>query len=850
MVLKHIPYQFTILLGGLLTLYSSQFLSAQILNYSSTAYPSTSWINNPTQMANGTTDLAFLTPILLSGNDGPRFICGFFCNTDRSSCLFGVLIFQNSHSPARENTMMQFPKLVWVANRNHPVQLNTTLQLRQDGDLVVADSDGTVVWSSNTRGKPVSGLNLTEMGNLVLFGRNNETIWQSFDHPTDSLLLGQKLVPGQKLIASVSESNLSQGLLSLSFNHHDGLVAYVDSSNSPQIYYMSGFNGENPLVEFNNGSFYGWDIPPTSVAQFMKFEPDGHLRVYQWAGINWREVADLLRTEAGDCGYPMVCGRYGVCTNGQCGCPDAAKYQSSFFRQMDFRHPNLGCSPVTPISCDYAKDHILLELNNTYYFAFDSSLNEQRTELEDCKNTCLSNCSCKAAVFVHHQWVNSYACNASQSNCSRTIMRSNGTSKGSCLLLNEVFSIINNDNYAVSIWGDSSLFIKVQSSYVEKPKRTKVILASTLGTLFAVLCIVGICFVVMRKRLKESNETEVDFLGQVPGMPTRYSYEMLKALTEDFSRKLGEGGFGCVYEGIIENGTKIAVKCIDGFGQVKDSFLVEVKTIGSIHHVNLVKLIGYCSEKSHRLLVYEYMANGSLDTWIFGGKRNLPLPWHVRRKIILDIAKGLAYLHEDCSQKIIHFDIKPQNILLDSNFNAKVSDFGLSKLLEKDQSRIVTKMRGTPGYLAPEWLSNIITEKVDVYSFGIVIMEIICGRKNLDWSMTEENRHLLSLFKIKAAEEKLQDMVDQKSEDMLINIEEVLDMMSIAAWCLQSDFTKRPSMSLVVKVLEGLVAAETNLDYDFTYSSVISTFTGADQEQQVVDDAATPLLPSILSGPR
>ncbi|KAL3509057.1 hypothetical protein ACH5RR_028458 [Cinchona calisaya] len=616
--------------------------------------------------------------------------------------------------------------------------------------------------------------------------------------------------------------------------------------------------GENHPVDFNNGSFFGWDIPTTSAAQFMKFEPDGHLRLYQWAGMDWREVSDLLRTEAGDCGYPMVCGRYGVCTNGQCGCPDAAKYQSSFFRQMDFRHPNLGCSPVTPISCDYAKDHILLELKSTYYFAFDSSLNENGTELEDCKNNCLSNCSCKAALFVHHQSMGVDACDidTSQNNCSITItspefgFMDNGTSKGSCLLLNEVFSIINNEKYAVSVGDGSSLFIKVQSSYVEKPRRIKIILASSLGSLFAMLCIVGICFVVIRKRLKESNGTEVDFLDQVPGMPTRYSYETLKALTEDFSRKLGEGGFGCVYEGILENGTKIAVKCIDGFGQVKDSFLVEVKTIGSIHHVNLVKLIGYCSEKSHRLLVYEYMANGSLDTWIFGGKQNLPLPWHVRRKIILDIAKGLAYLYEDCSQKIIHFDVKPQNILLDPNFNAKVSDFGLSKLLEKDQSRIVTKMRGTPGYLAPEWLSNIITEQVDVYSFGIVIMEIICGRKNLDWSMTEENRHLLSLFKIKAAEEKLHEMVDPKSEDMLIHMEEVLDTMRIAAWCLQGNFSKRPSMSLVVKVLEGLVAAETNLDYDFTYSSVVSTFTGADPEQQVVDDATTPLLPSTLSGPR
>ena len=224
-------------------------------------------------------------------------------------------------------------------------------------------------------------------------------------------------------------------------------------------------------------------------------------------------------------------------------------------------------------------------------------------------------------------------------------------------------------------------------------------------------------------------------------MPTRYSYENLKAMSADFSKKLGEGGFGSVYEGALSNGTKIAVKCLDGLAQLKDSFIAEVQIIGSIHHVNLVKLIGFCFEKSHRLLVYEYMASGSLDKWIYGGKEKQSLPWSARRRIITDIAKGLAYLHEDCSYKIIHFDIKPQNILLDQNFNAKVADFGLSKQVEKDQGRVITRMRGTPGYLAPEWLSSVITEKVDVDSFGIVMSEILCGRKNLDWSQIEEDRH-------------------------------------------------------------------------------------------------------------
>ncbi|KAL7185271.1 hypothetical protein ACSBR2_027241 [Camellia fascicularis] len=214
------------------------------------------------------------------------------------------------------------------------------------------------------------------------------------------------------------------------------------------------------------------------------------------------------------------------------------------------------------------------------------------------------------------------------------------------------------------------------------------------------------------------------------------------------------------------DGTKVAVKHLNGFGQVKKSFLAEVETIGSIHQVNLVRLIGFCAEKSYRLLVYEYISNGSLDTWIFQRHQEQTLGWQSRKKIIMDIAKRLTYLHEKCRQKIFHLDIKPQNILLDEDFNAKISDFGLSKLIDKDQSQVITMMRGTPGYLSPEWLSSIITEKVDVYSFGVVVLEMLCGRKNLDRSHPEEDMHLLDLFKRKAEEERLLDIVDKYNNDI------------------------------------------------------------------------------------
>ncbi|XP_028091857.1 G-type lectin S-receptor-like serine/threonine-protein kinase SD2-5 [Camellia sinensis] len=333
-------------------------------------------------------------------------------------------------------------------------------------------------------------------------------------------------------------------------------------------------------------------------------------------------------------------------------------------------------------------------------------------------------------------------------------------------------------------------------------------------------------------------------------MPTRFSYKDLRAMTCNFNNQLGKGGFGSVFQRKLSDGAKIAVKRLNGFDHIKKSFLAEVETIGNIHHVNLVRLMGFCAEKSYRILVYEYMSNGSLDTWIFHRHQDCTLGWQSRKKIITNIAKGLTYLHEECRQKIFHLDIKPQNILLDGQFNAKISDFGLSKLIDKDQSQVVTMMKGIPDYLAPEWVNSIITEKVDVYGFAVVVLEMLCGRKNLDRSSPEEDMHLLSLFKRKVEAEQLLDIVDKYNDDMQIRREEVVEMMRVAVWCIQSDFSRRPSMSVVVKVLEGSVEVENNLDYNFITPVVRRAIRVAGNQEDAIGVVASPLFPSVLSGLR
>ncbi|XAR55814.1 Non-specific serine/threonine protein kinase [Bertholletia excelsa] len=734
------------------------------------------------------------------------------------------------------------PPVVWSANRNRPVKDQAVLNLSLAGGMTLQDADGTLVWSTNTTGKFVAGFNLTAEGNLVLFDEGNTIVWQSFDYPTDTLLPGQKLTHGQKLRASSSSSNLSEGGLYSLFLTDDGLSATVGSD--PPTFYFVNYQAANYAVLFNgtltvsdeNNSWSLWHIqdPGLMSVQYVTLEFDGHLRVYDWDGQKWGKVGDLITDYIGECGYPLVCGSYGVCSSSlndegvksvECTCPGLVNSQINYFQPLDDGHPSHGCSQATRLSCNASKYHMLIELENLNFFHYgiDGYI---LTNKEGCQQACLNNCSCKAAMFYPHSY---------------------------CYLQLEIYSLMKHTSAT-----DTVVFLKVQNDSsrtsappaAHKTKRSTITLVGGLGVgaFLAACVIIFICIFISRQR-KKNEKNEEDDLDRVPGMPTRFSYEELKLATKNFKSKLGQGGFGSVFEGTLVNGTKIAVKQLHGLGHIKKSFLAEVRTIGSIHHLNLVRLVGYCAEKSQRLLVYEFMCNGSLDQWIFNLNQEIPLDWKTRRKIILDIARGLAYLHEECQQKVIHLDIKPQNILLEENLNAKVSDFGLSKLIDRDQSEVVTTMKGTPGYMAPEWLTSIISEKVDVYSFGVVVLEILCGRKNLDRSQAEEDTYLLSLFGRMAQNGQLLELVDRRSVDMLSHGSEVVEMMKLAAWCLQSDFVRRPSMSVVVKALEGWVDVEQDLDYNFS----ISLFQRRKKiivEKKIRVSSHTPLMPDALSGPR
>ncbi|KAK7274326.1 hypothetical protein RIF29_15409 [Crotalaria pallida] len=286
-----------------------------------------------------------------------------------------------------------------------------------------------------------------------------------------------------------------------------------------------------------------------------------------------------------------------------------------------------------------------------------------------------------------------------------------------------------------------------------------------------------------------------------------YTLRELEAATEGLCEEnvIGEGGYGIVYRGVLPDGTKVAVKnLLNNKGQAEREFKQEVEAIGRVRHKNLVRLLGYCVEGAYRMLVYEYVDNGNLEQWLHGDVGSVsPLTWDIRMNIILCTAKGLAYLHEGLEPKVVHRDVKSSNILLDRQWNSKVSDFGLAKLLCSEHSYVTTRVMGTFGYVAPEYAcTGMLTEKSDVYSFGILIMEIITGRCPVDYSRPQGEVNLIDWLKSMVGSRKAEEVVDPKLPEKP-SPKALKRALLVALRCVDPDATKRPKMGHVIHMLEA-----------------------------------------------
>ncbi|KAL5774508.1 hypothetical protein ACOSP7_012065 [Xanthoceras sorbifolium] len=291
---------------------------------------------------------------------------------------------------------------------------------------------------------------------------------------------------------------------------------------------------------------------------------------------------------------------------------------------------------------------------------------------------------------------------------------------------------------------------------------------------------------------------------QLLGNINHFSYNELRSATENFqlSNKIGRGGFGTVYKGILKNSTRVAVKTLSAESkQGVREFLTEINTLTNVRHPNLVELIGCCVDGNKRILVYEYVENNSLDRVLLGSKKsNIRLDWEKRSAICIGIAKGIAFLHEELVPHIVHRDIKASNILLDQEFNPKIGDFGLAKLFPDNITHITTRIAGTTGYLAPEYvLGGQLTMKADVYSFGVLILEIIRGRGSAKANWGETEKYLLEWAWQLHQEGRLLEIVDPELEEF--PAEEVTRYMKVAFFCTQAAVNRRPPMGQVVEML-------------------------------------------------
>lgn len=713
---------------------------------------------------------------LLSNNSA--FSLGFYTGVDVTTFVLNIIHIDSAQA-------------IWTANRRQLVGSSDKFVFEENGNVYLKKGNDNA-WSTYTAGKKVTAMELLDSGNLVLLGENDTILWQSFSSPTDTLVSGQEFTEGMSLKSFPNTNNMSAYL-----NISLGDLILSAGYRTPQVYWsmkgdsrrtnFSNSNGNVHSVVLGLNSWNFYDQNKTLLWQFV-FSGNSDPSAL-WAAIlgsngmitfvnlqkGKSRNAEATRIPENSCSVPEYCNPYEICYfESWCQCPPAL-------------NGNCGPQPLSSCSSSYRSVHFAYIGEKLDYFALGFVTPSLKSNVNACIEACRSNCSCNVLLF--------------------------NSSSGHCFLFDQIGNFERSDptlNGYVSYMKVSNISGANGSKNIKKEAIVIAVIIFATVVVIAGLAYIGFWYHQKKKSLPDySEETleEDNFLDSLSGMPIRFSYGDLSRATKNFSSKIGQGGFGSVYVGVLADGTHLAVKKLEGIGQGKKEFRAEVSIIGSIHHVHLVKLKGFCAEGPHRLLVYEFMGKGSLDKWISKKcEASKILDWNTRFDIALGTAKGLAYLHEECEVKIVHCDIKPENVLLDDNFAAKVSDFGLAKLMSREESLVYTTLRGTRGYLAPEWITNNpISEKSDVYSYGMVLLEIIGGRKNYDPAESPEKAHFPS-YAFKMLEEgKLQEILDSRLE-FDENDERIVDAIKVSLWCIQDEMHLRPPMTKVVQMLEGLCA--------------------------------------------
>ncbi|XP_076912106.1 G-type lectin S-receptor-like serine/threonine-protein kinase LECRK3 [Bidens hawaiensis] len=666
--------------------------------------------------------------------------------------------------------------------------------------LVLSDPQGRELWSTGSISDLAYGY-MNDTGNFVIVGNNSHNIWESFDHPADTMLPTQVMARGGVINSKMGKTNFSGGRYQLRLLPDGNLVLNtrdVVTGTPDAAYYVSGTydaaNSTNSgfqllfeatgyifVVRASGERIYFTrkdSLPSGDYYHRATLDFDGIFTQYyypknttepkSWKVIYFEPVGNICTIK-----YSKACGLNNICSldgnRPNCECPQG-------FSLVDPNIPNGDCKPYFTPSCDESKSSHgedvfdFIELTNIDWpgsnFVSLGPSNEQT-----CRTSCLEDCFC--AVAIHKDIV----CGKKQ------LPLYNGYKDPS----NNVKAFIK--------------FRKIDGE--DKSGRNLIYVGSALlGTfVLGVVVLTGVIYAGFFQIYKKGVNPFSCSATVETNLP-RFTYQELVTATDGFKDELGMGAFGIVYKGVI--GTNIvAVKKLETT-VVQDGqkeFKAEVNTIARTHHKNLVQVLGYCDDGEQRLLIYEYMTNGTLAGFLFGGTRP---SWKQRSYIAIGVAKGLTYLHEDCSNQIIHCDIQPQNILLDKYYNAKIADFGLAKLLKINQSKTNTGIRGTKGYVAPEWFRNTaVTTKVDVYSFGVLLLEIISCRKSVVFNDDAEDAAVLTDMAWDCYQEGRLDAFVENDSEALNDLEKLTTFIMVGLWCVQENPLVRPTMKRVIQMLEG-----------------------------------------------
>ncbi|KAL5981878.1 hypothetical protein ACLOJK_015945 [Asimina triloba] len=768
----------------------------------------------PPHILPGGSSLSVDTPTHILTSPDHTFAAGFRSVGQNAFCFAVWFLQPKTFTP------------VWMANRDRPINgKKSSLSLRSDGNLLLLDAGRSPIWATNTTSKSPTQLLLSNDGNLLLqTTAHNHTLWQSFDSPTNTLLPNQLFTRNTKLTSARSQTNFSSGFYSFFFDNDNILKLQYNGPDSTSTIYWpdpgvvswnagrNSFNAGRIAVLDASGQFQStdklafsaWDVG-FGPKRRLTLDSDGNLRLYSLDENHLRWETSWQATSS-SCRIHGVCGPNSVCSYStlgrRCSCLPG-------FKARDLADWTRGCEPVFDLPCDNAavapKELDFVQLRHVDFFGYDMENADLNITFAECEGKCLNSCSCRAFMFRFNHTAGIWA-------CYLKVQLLNGVNLPwlyavSYVKIPKNFSCLT-QNSPVEMGLKCSPDSRVQQLPWTSPKGQEHGISSLKISILilGVIGIVEIACIFVGWWVFFRDENSMNIMDTSAAGFKRFSYAELKKATSNFSEVIGEGSCGKVYKGVLADQQVAAIKWLEGMNdQSEGQFLAEVSMIGRINHMNLIRMLGFCAQGKHRLLVYEHMEKGSLAENISSND----LDWEKRFQIAQGTAKGLAYLHEECLEWVLHCDIKPENILLDADYRPRVGDFGLSKLLDRGgalrERWVFSRMRGTRGYMAPEWIRNQpITSKVDVYSYGVVVLEMVVGRKRVremggDWNgrLVPWVRNVMMMGDGGGGVEELMD------GEMEYDVERVERLVRVALQCVQEETDARPTMRQVVEMLSS-----------------------------------------------